>query len=66
MSQRPKPARATFDEGIPVRTLRTTKRSGYALSVSPHGLGRLVLLILSPATHIHINLGTKLVPESAK
>lgn len=40
--------------------------SGYALSVSPHGLGRLVLLVLWPATYIHINLGTKLTSEPAK
>ena len=66
MSQYRKPARATFDKRIPVRKLRITKRSGYALSVSPHGLGRLVLLILPPATHIHINLGTKLICDPAE
>ena len=40
--------------------------SGYALSVSPHGLGRVVLLVLWPATYIHINLGTKLTSEPAE
>lgn len=40
--------------------------SGYALSVSPHGPGRLVLLALLPATDIHIKLGTKLTPKPAK
>lgn len=66
MSQYHKTVRATFDKRIPVRKLRTTKRSGYALSVSPHGPGRLVLLILLPAIHIHINLGTKLISAPAK
>lgn len=59
------PAWAICNGDIPVRNSALQRESGYALSVSPNGPGRLVLLILTLSIYIHISLGTKLKSEPA-